>query len=106
MVSMLTSGEVDRGFGPWSGQTNDYKIDVSCVSAKHTALRSKSKNWLAWDQDNVSDWSDISHFWDRPVPTFSDVRFSYLALVQDKKNHVRFTGKCMLYSLCQLPRQF
>jgi hypothetical protein len=27
------------------------------------------------------------------------VRFSYLALVQD---HVRFTGKCMLYSLCQL----
>ena len=45
----------------------------------------------------------ISHFWDRQVPIFSDVRFSYLALVQDKKNHVRFTGKCMLYSLCQLP---
>jgi hypothetical protein len=43
----------------------------------------------------------FSHFWDRPVPIFSDVRFSYLALVQDKKNHVRFTGKCMLYSLCQ-----
>ena len=38
----------------------------------------------------------ISHFWDRPVPIFSDVRFSYLALVQDKKNHVRFTGECML----------
>jgi hypothetical protein len=33
---------------------------------------------------------------------FSDVRFSYLALVQDKKNHVRITRKCMLYSLCQL----
>ena len=29
--------------------------------------------------------TDISHFWDRPVPIFSDVRFSYLALVQDKK---------------------
>ena len=27
----------------------------------------------------------FSHFWDRPVPIFSDVRFSYLALVQDKK---------------------
>jgi hypothetical protein len=27
----------------------------------------------------------ISHFWDRPVPIFSHVRFSYLALVQDKK---------------------
>jgi hypothetical protein len=23
--------------------------------------------------------------------------------VQDKKNHVRFTSKFMLYSLCQLP---
>jgi hypothetical protein len=45
----------------------------------------------------------LSHFWDRPVPIFSDARFSYLALVQDKQNHVRFTGKCMLYSLCQLP---
>ena len=27
----------------------------------------------------------ISQFSDRPVPIFSDVRFSYLALVQDKK---------------------
>jgi hypothetical protein len=27
----------------------------------------------------------FSHFWDRPVPIFSNVRFSYLALVQDKK---------------------
>ena len=44
----------------------------------------------------------ISHFSDRPVPIFSDLRFSYLALVQDKKNHVRLTVKCLLYSLCQL----
>ena len=48
----------------------------------------------------------VSHFWDGPVPIFSDVRFSYLALVQHKKNHVHFTGKCMLYSLCQLPPEF
>ena len=27
----------------------------------------------------------ISHFWDRPVPIFSDLRFSYRVLVQDKK---------------------
>jgi hypothetical protein len=26
----------------------------------------------------------LSHFWDRPVPISSHVRFSYLALVQDK----------------------
>ena len=25
-----------------------------------TALRSKSKNWLARNQDNVSEWSDMS----------------------------------------------
>ena len=44
----------------------------------------------------------FSRFWDRPVPIFSDLRLSYLVLVQGKKNHVRFTGKCMLYSSCQL----
>ena len=52
---------------------------------------------LLWSEFKIK----FSHFWDRPVPIFSDVRFSYFALVQDKTNHVRFTGKCMLYSLCQ-----
>ena len=33
----------------------------------------------------MSNQTPFSHFWDRPVPIFSDVRFSYLALVQDKK---------------------
>ena len=37
---------------------------------------------------------------------FYRCEISYLALVQDKKNHVRFTGKCMRYSLCQLSLQF
>jgi hypothetical protein len=32
----------------------------------------------------------FSQFWDRPVPIFSDVRFSYLALVQDKKKQKTF----------------
>ena len=46
----------------------------------------------------------ISHFWDRPVPIFSDVRFSYLALVQDNKiTCVLPANACwLLYSLCQL----
>jgi hypothetical protein len=40
--------------------------------------------------------------------TFETDQFLFLAMwdfliLQDKKNHVRFTGKCMLYSLCQLP---
>jgi hypothetical protein len=57
---MLTSSVVDRGFDLWSGQTKDYKIGVCCFSAKHAALRSKSKDWLAWNQNNVSEWSNMS----------------------------------------------
>ena len=54
MVSMLTSSAGDHGFEPQSGQTKDYKIGICCSSAKHTSLRSKSKDWLAWNQNNVS----------------------------------------------------
>jgi hypothetical protein len=28
--------------------------------ASHAALRRKRKDWLAWNQDNVSEWSDMS----------------------------------------------
>ena len=52
MVSMLASSAVDRGFEPRSGQTKDYKIGICCFSAKHTALRRKSKDWLARNQNN------------------------------------------------------
>jgi hypothetical protein len=30
-----------------------------CFFAKHAALRRKSKDWLARNQNNVSEWSDI-----------------------------------------------
>jgi hypothetical protein len=33
---------------------------MCCFSAKHAALRRKSKDWLARNQNNVSEWSDIS----------------------------------------------
>jgi hypothetical protein len=47
MVSVLTSSAVDRGFEPRSGQTKNYKIGMCCFSAKHAALRRKSKTgWL------------------------------------------------------------
>jgi hypothetical protein len=45
MVSVLASKVVDRGFEPGSDQIKDYKIDICCFSAKHTELRSKSKDW-------------------------------------------------------------
>ena len=60
MVSVLASSAVDRGFEHWSGQSKDYKIGICCFSAKHAALRSKSKDWLARNQDNVYEWSDMS----------------------------------------------
>ena len=50
MVSVLASSAVDRGFEPRSGQTKDYKIGICSFSAKHAALMSKSKDWLARNQ--------------------------------------------------------
>ena len=60
MVSVLASSAVDHGLVPRSGQTKDYKIGICCFSAKHTALRRKSKDWSARNQDNVSKWRDMS----------------------------------------------
>ena len=55
MVNVFASSAVDRGFEPRSGQTNDYKIGVCCFSAKHVALRRKSRDWLTRNQNNVFD---------------------------------------------------
>ena len=60
MLSVLTLSVVDRGFEPRSGQTKDYKIGICCFSAKHAALRRKSKERFARNQDNVSEWGDMS----------------------------------------------
>jgi hypothetical protein len=47
-------------YQPQSGQTKDYTIGICCFSARHEALRSKSKDWLARNQNNVSEWIDMS----------------------------------------------
>jgi hypothetical protein len=57
---MLTSSAADRGFESQSGQTKDYRISICCFTAKHTTLRSKNKDWLAWNQNNMSEWSNMS----------------------------------------------
>jgi hypothetical protein len=51
---------VDRGLELRSVQTKDYEIGICCFSAKHAALRRKCKDWLARNQDKVSEWSDMS----------------------------------------------
>jgi hypothetical protein len=60
MVSVLASSAEERGFAPRSGQTKDYIIGMCCFSAKHSALRRKSKDCLSRNQNNVSEWSDMS----------------------------------------------
>jgi outer membrane protease len=60
MVRVLTSSVVDRGFESPSGQTKDYEIGICCFSTKHAALRRKDYDWLARNQNNVSEWSDMS----------------------------------------------
>ena len=60
MVTVLASSAVNRVFEPRSSQTKDYLIGICCFSAKRAALRRKSKDWLARDQNNVSEWNAIS----------------------------------------------
>jgi hypothetical protein len=60
MLSVLASSVVDRVLEPRSAQVKDYTIDICCISAKHAALRRKSKDWLARKQNDVSEWSDMS----------------------------------------------
>jgi hypothetical protein len=60
MVSVLASNAEDRGFELRAGQTKDYQIGICCFSARYTAIRRKDKDWSAQNQDNVSEWSDMS----------------------------------------------
>ena len=60
MVSVLASSAVDRGFDPRPGHTKDLQIGSCCFSAKHAALRRMSKDWLARNHINVSQWCEMS----------------------------------------------
>ena len=60
MVSVFASSAVDRGFQPRSGKTKDCKISICCFSPKHAPIRNRSKYGLARNQNNLSEWSDIS----------------------------------------------
>ena len=60
LVCVFVASAVDLGFEPRADQTKAYEIGIRCFSAKHAALRRKSKDWLARNQDNVSEWGDMS----------------------------------------------
>jgi hypothetical protein len=77
MVIVLTSSVVVRGFDPRSGQTKDYRICISCFSAKHAVLRRKGKDWLARNQDNVSEWGDMSIQFNSNILLIKMHKFNY-----------------------------
>jgi hypothetical protein len=52
MVSLIATSVV--------GIQNHYKLGSTYLCAQHATLRSSSKEWLAQNQDNVSEWSDMS----------------------------------------------
>jgi hypothetical protein len=60
MVSILATSAVDSELKPWSCQTKDYIIGICCFSAKHASLTRKSKDWLAWNRANVSEWGNMA----------------------------------------------
>ena len=57
MISVLASSAGRSWIRARSGQNQDYKINFS---TKHTVLRRKSKDWLVRNQDNMSEWTDMS----------------------------------------------
>jgi hypothetical protein len=56
----ISTCAVDREIEHRSGQTNDYENGICCLSTKHEVLRRKSKDGLTRNQDNVSEWGDMS----------------------------------------------
>lgn len=63
-VSVLTSNAVDRGHesggGQGWGQTKDNEYGICCFFVEQAALRSKKKTNLPRNQDNMSEWSNVS----------------------------------------------
>ena len=60
MFGVLASSDLDHRIESWLGQTKYNKTGFGCFPANHTALRNKSKDWLARNEDNVSEWSNMS----------------------------------------------
>lgn len=56
MISVLVSSAVSRGFEHQSYQTKDHEMCICGFFSKNETLRNKSKDWLALNQNNVSNW--------------------------------------------------
>jgi hypothetical protein len=69
MDSELAANAVDRAFEHRSGETKDFKIGMCCFSAKHAALRKKSKD--GWFGIRIMCPSGARYVYPRNVVTVS-----------------------------------
>ena len=96
MVSMLTLNVVDQEFNPPSGQTKENDIGICCFSAQHAVLRSKSKDWSTRNQNNVSEWSDMSTH--KLLFQFANTKKTQLSVLVYYKEDFIISLKCNLFS--------
>ena len=59
MASVLASTAVYSWFESQSDHTKDDKIYIRCFTAKDTALKRKSQDCYARNQENVSEWCNM-----------------------------------------------
>ena len=55
MIDVLAWSALGRRFESGLVEIEAYKIGICRFSAKHTSLRRKCKDWLAQNQNNVSE---------------------------------------------------
>jgi len=60
IASILASNLIFRVLYPRPGQAKDYTIGICFFCNKHVSIRRKWNDWLAWNQYNASEWSDMS----------------------------------------------
>ena len=98
LISVLASSSVDLEFKHLSVQTKDlYKIDICCFSAEYAPLRSENKDRLAQNQNNVSEWSEMSTH--RLLSHWtSTIKMLHLVFVVFKVDIIITSLKCNLFS--------
>jgi hypothetical protein len=53
---------LDHGFDLRSAKPKTIKVKtgICCLSSNHAALMRMSKDWVVLNQDNMSEWRDVS----------------------------------------------
>ena len=70
---------------------------LKLVFVEHAAFRGKSKEWLSWIQNNVSEWSDMSTH-RLLFQRCSTIKIQLSVLVYYKAEIIIVSSKCNLFS--------